>query len=197
MSRTKMFMRFHKAHLTERLILDHSADSQRRKRNMVEWLREVGMPADFNKLSRMFQDIKVSVKIWITKLQGPTKAQQREHSADSVSIQDPCMWGLGQDKWKVPVIHQELEDFIPEVEEFYKTNQKQKLQWHHHMSNGTVTLLIRLKIRPWGDHHKIGSLSAGRIEEMTRYSLENLRLATELLSDGGTEETCGLVMPLS
>ena len=28
---------------------------------MVEWLREVGMPADFiNKLSRMFQDIKVN-----------------------------------------------------------------------------------------------------------------------------------------
>jgi len=28
---------------------------------MVEWLREVGMPADFiNKLARMFQDIKVS-----------------------------------------------------------------------------------------------------------------------------------------
>ena len=29
--------------------------------NMVEWLREVGMPADYvNKLSRMFQDMKVS-----------------------------------------------------------------------------------------------------------------------------------------
>lgn len=28
---------------------------------MVEWLREVGMPADYvNKLARMFQDIKVS-----------------------------------------------------------------------------------------------------------------------------------------
>lgn len=27
---------------------------------MVEWLREVGMPADYvNKLARMFQDIKV------------------------------------------------------------------------------------------------------------------------------------------
>lgn len=30
---------------------------------MVEWLREVGMPADFiNKLSRMFQDIKVIIR---------------------------------------------------------------------------------------------------------------------------------------
>jgi len=76
-----VFMRFHKAHLTRRLILDTSADSEKEE-NMVEWynssnntytyylylihecfyrLREVGMPADYvNKLARMFQDIKVS-----------------------------------------------------------------------------------------------------------------------------------------
>ena len=54
-----VFMRYAKAHLTRRLILDTSADSEKEE-NMVEWLREVGMPADFiNKLSRMFQDIKV------------------------------------------------------------------------------------------------------------------------------------------
>ena len=53
------FHRYAKAHLTRRLILDTSADSEKEE-NMVEWLREVGMPADFiNKLSRMFQDIKV------------------------------------------------------------------------------------------------------------------------------------------
>lgn len=55
-----VFMRYHKAHLTRRLILDTSADSEKEE-NMVEWLREVGMPADYvNKLGRMFQDIKVS-----------------------------------------------------------------------------------------------------------------------------------------
>lgn len=76
-------MRFHKAHLTRRLILDTSADSEKEE-NMVEWyitrrrvaivllalkfsfchngrLREVGMPADYvHKLARMFQDIKIS-----------------------------------------------------------------------------------------------------------------------------------------
>jgi cullin-5 len=53
-------MRYHKAHLTRRLILDASADSEKEE-NMVEWLREVGMPADYvNKLARMFQDVKVS-----------------------------------------------------------------------------------------------------------------------------------------
>jgi cullin-5 len=55
-----VFMRYHKAHLTRRLILDTSADNEKEE-NMVEWLREVGMPADYvNKLARMFQDIKVS-----------------------------------------------------------------------------------------------------------------------------------------
>ena len=42
------------------MILDTSADNEKEE-NMVEWLREVGMPADYvNKLARMFQDIKVS-----------------------------------------------------------------------------------------------------------------------------------------
>ena len=57
-----VFMRYAKAHLTRRLILETSADSEKEE-NMVEWLREVGMPADFiNKLARMFQDIKVRAK---------------------------------------------------------------------------------------------------------------------------------------
>ena len=47
-----VFMIYTKAHLTRRLILGTSADSEKEE-NMVEWLREVGMPADFiNKLSR-------------------------------------------------------------------------------------------------------------------------------------------------
>lgn len=53
-------MRYHKTHLTRRLILETSADSEVEE-NMVEWLRDVGMPAEYvNKLARMFQDIKVS-----------------------------------------------------------------------------------------------------------------------------------------
>lgn len=34
----------------------------------------------------------------------------------------------------------ELEDFIPDIEDFYrKKHSGRKLQWHHHMSNGTIT----------------------------------------------------------
>lgn len=43
-SNKDVFMRYHKAHLTRRLILDSSADSEKEE-DMVEWLREIGMPA--------------------------------------------------------------------------------------------------------------------------------------------------------
>jgi hypothetical protein len=76
-----VFMRYHKAHLTRRLILDTSADSEKEE-NMVEWLREVGMPADYvNKLARMFQDIKVSQD-----LNQQFKEQCRAAIADSINI---------------------------------------------------------------------------------------------------------------
>lgn len=53
-------MRFHKAHLARRLILEASAD-QEKEEMMVNRLREAGMPADFiNKLYRMLTDIEVS-----------------------------------------------------------------------------------------------------------------------------------------
>lgn len=74
-------MRYHKAHLTRRLILDTSADSEKEE-NMVEWLREVGMPADYvNKLARMFQDIKVSQD-----LNQQFKEECRAAIADSINI---------------------------------------------------------------------------------------------------------------
>lgn len=45
------------------MILGTSADSEKEE-DIVEWLREVGMPADYvNRLARMFQDIKVEL-VW-------------------------------------------------------------------------------------------------------------------------------------
>lgn len=53
-------------HFRCRLILDSSADSEKEE-DIVEWLREVGMPADYvNKLARMFQDIKVTISKFVT-----------------------------------------------------------------------------------------------------------------------------------
>ena len=109
------FSRYAKAHLTRRLILDTSADSEKEE-NMVEWLREVGMPADFiNKLSRMFQDVKVSED-----LNNQFKEQQKNHKkdlmADTVSIKILNIGAWARTSERVPVtLPRELEDFIPEV----------------------------------------------------------------------------------
>lgn len=47
-------------------------------------------------------------------------------------------WARGSERVTVSLPLQ-LEDYIPEVEEFYKKKHSgRKLQWHHHMSNGTV-----------------------------------------------------------
>lgn len=59
---------------------------------------------------------------------------------DSINIKilNAGAWARGSDRVMVslPV---ELEDYIPEVENFYKEKHNgRKLQWHHHMSNGTV-----------------------------------------------------------
>lgn len=132
-----VFMRYHKAHLTRRLILDTSADSEKEE-NMVEWLREVGMPADYvNKLARMFQDIKVSEDLNqqfkdVQKSNGPLP--------DSINIKilNAGAWARGSERVQVS-LPLELEDIIPEVEEFYRSKHNgRKLRWYHHMSNGTV-----------------------------------------------------------
>merc|ERR1719193_67662 len=176
-----VFMRFHKAHLTRRLILDTSADSEKEE-NMVEWLREVGMPADFiNKLSRMFQDIKVSED-----LNNQFKEQQKDRdtkTGDSVSIKILNVGAWARTSERVPVtLPRELEDFIPEVEEFYKTKHSgRKLQWHHHMSNGTLTFANKtgkydLEVTTF----QMAVLYCWENRRHDSISLENLRLATEL-----------------
>lgn len=177
-----VFMRYHKAHLTRRLILDTSADSEKEE-NMVEWLREVGMPADFiNKLSRMFQDVKVSED-----LNNQFKEQQKNHKkdmmADTVSIKILNIGAWARTSERVPVtLPRELEDFIPEVEEFYKSKHSgRKLQWHHHMSNGTVTFANKAgKFDLEVTTFQMAVLFCWENRREDKISLENLRLATEL-----------------
>jgi len=177
-----VFMRYHKAHLTRRLILDTSADSEKEE-NMVEWLREVGMPADFiNKLSRMFQDVKVSED-----LNNQFKEQQKNHKkdlmADTVSIKILNIGAWARTSERVPVtLPRELEDFIPEVEEFYKSKHSgRKLQWHHHMSNGTVTFANKTgKFDLEVTTFQMAVLFCWENRREDKISLENLRLATEL-----------------
>jgi cullin-5 len=61
--------------------------------------------------------------------------------ADSVNIKilNAGAWSRSSEKVFVS-LPTELEDLIPEVEEFYKKNHSgRKLHWHHLMSNGIVS----------------------------------------------------------
>ncbi|KAK5650219.1 hypothetical protein RI129_001248 [Pyrocoelia pectoralis] len=171
-----VFMRYHKAHLTRRLILDASADSEKEE-DMVEWLREVGMPADYvNKLARMFQDIKVSED-----LNGQFRASTARHDAINIKILNAGAWARGSERVTVS-LPLELEDYIPEIEEFYKKKHSgRKLQWYHHMSNGTITFAnsvgrFDLDVTTF----QMAVLFAWNQRPFERISYENLRLATEL-----------------
>ncbi|KAL7293716.1 hypothetical protein TKK_0012788 [Trichogramma kaykai] len=173
-----VFMRYHKAHLTRRLILDTSADSEKEE-NMVEWLREVGMPADYvNKLARMFQDIKVS-----SDLNQQFKEQCRAAIADSINIKilNAGAWARGSERVTVSLPLQ-LEDYIPEVEDFYKKKHSgRKLQWYHHMSNGTITFVNQVgRFDVDVTTFQMAVLFAWNERPMDKISYENLQLATEL-----------------
>uniref|UniRef100_A0A8C7LUI6 Cullin-5 n=1 Tax=Oncorhynchus mykiss TaxID=8022 RepID=A0A8C7LUI6_ONCMY len=177
-----VFMRYHKAHLTRRLILDISADSEIEE-NMVEWLREVGMPADYvNKLARMFQDIKVSDDL-NQNFKECHKHNKLALSADSVNIKilNAGAWSRSSEKVFVS-LPTELEDLIPEVEDFYKKNHSgRKLHWHHLMSNGIITFKNEvgqydLEVTTF----QLAVLFAWNQRPRERISFENLKLATEL-----------------
>ena len=88
----------------------------------------------------MFQDIKVSEDL-NNQFKDQQKLQNKEFTAEAVSIKILNIGAWARTSERVPVtLPRELEDFIPEVEDFYKSKHSgRKLQWHHHMSNGTIT----------------------------------------------------------
>lgn len=126
------------------------------------------MPADYvNKLARMFQDVKVSEDLnqqfkeqcrstrgsiagTFNKTSQQDNLENRFHyrshnlfffySSDSINIKilNAGAWARGSERVTVS-LPLELEDYIPEVEDFYKKKHSgRKLQWYHHMSNGSV-----------------------------------------------------------
>lgn len=181
-----VFMRYHKAHLTRRLILDTSADNEKEE-NMVEWLRELGMPADYvNKLSRMFQDIKVSEDL--DNQFKDEKCQKKcgdsnNNIPESINIKilNAGAWARGAERVQVS-LPLDLEDIIPEIEEFYrKKHSGRKLQWYHHMSNGTISFVNQV-----GSYEldvttfQMAILFSWNERPNDKITFENLRLATEL-----------------
>ena len=67
---------------------------------------------------------------------------------DSINIKilNAGAWARSSDRVTV-TLPMELEDYIPQVEEFYRQKHNgRKLQWHHLMSNGIVRLLAALEV---------------------------------------------------
>lgn len=73
-------------------------------------------------------------------------------AADSVNIKilNAGAWSRSSEKVFVS-LPTELEDLIPEVEDFYKRNHSgRKLHWHHLMSNGIVSVWSKAEfLLPW------------------------------------------------
>lgn len=65
------------------------------------------------------------------------------HVADAINIKilNAGAWARTSERVSV-TLPMELEDYIPQVEEFYRIKHSgRKLQWHHLMSNGIVSNL--------------------------------------------------------
>lgn len=175
-SNKDVFMCYYMRHLTRRLILETSADSEKEE-DMVDWLRSAGMPAEYvNKLGRMFTDIKVSKDL----NDQFRVAGTDHHDAINIKVLNAGAWSRAD---RVTVsLPLELEDYIPEVEEFYKSKHSgRKLQWYHMLSNGTITFAnevgrFDLDVTTF----QMAVLFAWNKRPTDRISYENLRLATEL-----------------
>uniref|UniRef100_T1J697 Cullin-5 n=1 Tax=Strigamia maritima TaxID=126957 RepID=T1J697_STRMM len=173
MDNKDVFMRYYKSHLTRRLIFDTSADREK-EGEMVLWLKAVGMPGEYvMKVEQMFKDVKVSED-----LNGDFK---RTKDSINIRVLNAAAWARPSERVfvSVPV---ELEDFISEMEDFYRRKfSGRKLTWHHHMSSGSLTFVNSVgKFELDVTTFQMAVLFAWNLRPKERISFENLRLATEL-----------------
>ncbi|CAJ0938889.1 unnamed protein product, partial [Mesorhabditis belari] len=183
-----VFMRFHKAHLSRRLVLDMTVDLDREE-TLITRLRERGMPAEHvNKCLRMLSDIELNQGLnhdfkkylWDSSdfLGGPMT------DLLTIKILNGGAWGRsgGQIDCVRISIPRQLEEILPTVESFYKHKHSgRKLQWVHHWSNGTVIFnsdFGRYDIEM--TTFQLAVLYCWSERPLDALSFETLRLATEL-----------------
>lgn len=178
-----VFMKYHKAHLTRRLILEISNDQEMEEQTVI-MLKDIGMPPEYiNKLSQMFKDIKVSDGI-NHKFKNVARYNLNNTSlADCINIKilNAGAWSRSSDKVAV-TLPPELEDYIPEVEKFYKNEHNgRKLTWHHLMSNGIINFNSKLgKFELEVTTFQMAVLFSWTNRASDKLSYESLKLATEL-----------------
>ena len=145
LSNKDAFMRFYKAHLTRRLILQTSADNEIEE-EMPHKLRDAGMPAEWmNGLWRMFQDIGLSKD-----LNDQFKDAKKESgntfiaNAINISVLNAVAWGRNSDQCSV-TLSNELAELIPQIEEFYNSKYTgRRLYWYHALGNGTINFANKI-----------------------------------------------------
>ncbi|VDM69353.1 unnamed protein product [Strongylus vulgaris] len=174
-------MRYHKAHLSRRLILDMSAD-QEKEEAMVNKLRECGMPAEYvNKLFRMLQDIEVNKDLNSSFKKSLVGVNNNKTLSDLINIKilNGGAWGrggVGSERVRVS-LPRELEELVPE-----KQHNGRKLNWMHHWSSGAIIFgtsnggRFDLEVTTF----QMAVLFCWNDRAQEKISFESLRLATEL-----------------
>ncbi|KAI6213785.1 hypothetical protein M3Y94_00192600 [Aphelenchoides besseyi] len=178
-----VFMRYHKTHLSRRLILEMSAD-QEKEEVIVNKFREHGMPSDFvSKLYRMLQDMELNKEL---SAEFRRYAAEHEHRniADVIHLKilNAGAWSRGRDKCHVS-FPSEIEELIPMVDDFYKVKHTgRKLNWAHNWSSGIVTFVSnRGKYDLELSAFQMAILFCyNDLPQFEKRSLESLRVATEL-----------------
>ncbi|VDN51551.1 unnamed protein product [Dracunculus medinensis] len=148
-------------------------------------MREMGMPAEYiNKLYRMLQDIELSKDINNSFKKGIGKNKsERNDLIESVSLKvlNAGAWSRFGEKVQLQ-LPRELEDILPEVDEFYrKQHNGRKLQWFHHWSYGTVSFSNNVgKFDLDVTTLQLSVLFCWNDRPHDQLSFETLRIATQL-----------------
>ncbi|KAL7073247.1 hypothetical protein ACQ4LE_007112 [Meloidogyne hapla] len=178
-----VFMRYHKTHLSRRLILELVAD-QEKEEMLVNKFREVGMPVDFvNKLFRMLQDIEVNKDLNSAFKHSLSIYENCSEMADCVNIKilNAGAWSRNRETIHL-TLPRELEDLLPEVDEFYKRQHcGRKLNWAHHWSTGTLFFTNDIgKFDLEVTTQQMAVLFCWNDRPLERLTFDSIRLATEL-----------------
>ena len=176
-----VFMRYYKMHLTRRLILQSSADSEMEE-NMIHLLKGVGIPTEYiQTLRRMFQDVKLGMDFNDEFKDAYKEKTKFLTNTVNFNVLNSGAWARSSDR--VPVtLPTEIAETIPHMEEYYKKRLSgRKLQWYHIMSNGTINFVndvgkFELEVTTF----QMAILFLWNDIPTEKISFESLRMSTEL-----------------